>query len=178
MFKACAAIRHGIDTFDIMNKIHLPLFLVLAVSCTHRPEEKIVESLKKTSEPAPVVPAGPDSLSGCYQMIIGKDTALMDLHLQNDSLSGELRYKRFEKDSNEGRLRLQHDKMQWQGWYDFRSEGKATVRQIIFKYEEGVLEEAYGAVVMKGDSVFYKYPSTLNFERSHPFQKTACKEAR
>ena len=158
-----------------MNKVYVLLFLVLAASCTHHPEEKIVESLKKTYEPSPVVPAAPDSLSGCYQMIIGKDTALMELHLQNDSLSGELRYKRFEKDSNAGRVRLQYNKKQWEGWYDFRSEGKATVRQIIFEYEQGLLDEAYGDVVMKGDSVFYKYPSTLNFERSHPFRKTACK---
>ncbi len=100
---------------------------------------------------------------------------MLNVVLQNNSLSGKLIYKRFEKDNSTGLVRLQLVKDKWEGWYNFSSEGKGSVRQIIFKYEQGAFAEAYGDVMLKRDSVFYKYPSTLNFERDHPFRKTACK---
>jgi len=175
MFKACAAIRHGIHTFSFMKKIAIPLLFVLVSACSGPLEKKLVESaVPVKNDPAAIVPA-PDSLSGCYQMIIGKDTAWMNIILQGNSLIGKLNYKRFEKDNSTGGLQLQFTNGKWEGWYDFLSEGKASVRQIIFKYDEGTFEEAYGDVIMKQDSVFYKYPSTLNFERGHPFRKMACK---
>lgn len=115
------------------------------------------------------------SLAGCYQMVINKDTAYMQLADSGYFFTGTLSYKRFEKDSNDGAVSLSKEKDHLSGWYTFKSEGITSVRQIIFKSYDGKLAEGFGEIGVLGDSAFYKYPVTLQFEETHPFLKVNCK---
>lgn len=115
------------------------------------------------------------SYSGCYEMIISRDTAYMQLADSGYFYTGMLSYKRFEKDSNKGIVSLSKEKDHLSGWYTFQSEGITSVRQIIFKAYDGKLAEGFGEVGVVGDSAFYKYPVTLQFEETHPFIKVNCK---
>lgn len=111
---------------------------------------------------------------GCYRMIVGKDSATMNLSLQGDSVKGTLLYNRFEKDDNAGDFIAKVDSNKVIGWYKFQSEGVITVRQIIFKISGNKLAEAYGDVKATGDTAYFTYPHTLNYEEEHPFEKIAC----
>jgi hypothetical protein len=115
------------------------------------------------------------SYAGCYEMIINKDSAYMQLADSGYFYSGKLSYKRFEKDSNNGIVTLSKEKDHLSGWYTFQSEGMTSVRQIIFKASDGKLAEGFGEIGVIGDSAFYKYPVTLQFEETHPFIKVNCK---
>ncbi len=115
------------------------------------------------------------SPAGCHSMIIEKDTAYMSLQESGDSLYGPLEYKRFEKDSNKGTVRLLKKNGRAEGWYYFQSEGMQSVRQVIFKMSGDSLSEAYGDIILKGDTAMYKYPHALQFEEKHSFVKVNCK---
>lgn len=114
-------------------------------------------------------------ISGCYQLVIQKDTALMQITRTGDSVSGHLTYKRFEKDSNDGDFT---GKVIPNGevvvWYKFQSEGALSVRQSVFKIKEDALAEGYGDVSSQHDTVVFKFPTALSYEENHPFVKVAC----
>ncbi len=112
--------------------------------------------------------------SGCYRMVIGKDTATMKLNLSGSSADGDLDYKRFEKDSNHGTFKgsIEGDKLII--WYNYSSEGMNTVRQTIFKISGESFSEGYGDVKQQHDTVLFSYPRTLSYEEKHPFTRVTC----
>jgi len=112
---------------------------------------------------------------GCYQMVIDKDTAMMDLSVNGKTVSGSLEYKRYEKDSNKGSFSGSIDSNKIIAWYKFQSEGMVSVRQVIFKITGNQFAEGYGDLDVKGDTAFFKYPHQLNYEENHPFIKAGCK---
>ncbi len=154
--------------------------LVLVAACSQPASEKTVDEKQTSPTTNTLTDHGdslttPQSLSGCYTMIIGKDTAFMQLKQTGDEVTGPLVYKRFEKDSNTGTVSLNVKTYTARGWYSFSSEGKTSVRQIVFKIDGSNLTEGYGDIEMKGDSAMFKYPHALKFEAEHPFILTACK---
>lgn len=155
----------------LINSLMISL-LIFVLGCT--------ENVKKADTNVvmnnPAIPKSDTySFEGCRQMIIGKDTAYIALQESGDSLYGPLEYKRFEKDSNKGKVRLIKKAGRAEGWYNFKSEGMNSVRQIIFEIKGDSLAEAYGDIVMKGDTAMFKYPHALQFEEKHSFVKTNCK---
>ena len=159
-----------------MKKYYLLAWIIFSTACTSSPQEN-----KGAGDTAPAtvsnvtpVVASPSNINGCYLMIIERDTAHMELSQKDSVITGPLTYKPFQKDRNAGRLMLQIKNDRLDGWYTFSSEGKVTVRQSVFKYENGNLEEGYGDVIMKQDTVLFKYPAALRFEDKNPFKKVAC----
>ena len=136
-----------------------------------------VETVKEKKEPAQekVAIADTASLSGCYQMLISGDTALMNLTQNGEKLSGSLVYKRKDKDSNKGNVLLTKTGQRAEGYYTFKSEGQTSVRQIIFKINGNSFAEGYGDIEMKNDTAVFKYPHALNFEEKHAFSIVNCK---
>ena len=115
------------------------------------------------------------SVAGCYQMIISKDTANLQLSGAGEQFSGVLNYKRFQKDSNKGTVTLLKKNDKLAGWYSFQSEGTTSIRAIEFKMMGDKLAEAYGDIGMRNDTAYYKYPAVLKFEEKHPFNKVNCR---
>ena len=144
--------------------------LLLFLSCSENSNEK-VETKPETS----ATTAAPASLNGCYEMVISGDTAFMKLEQNNDLLKGTLVYKRKDKDSNNGKVVLTKTGNRAEGYYTFQSEGKTSVRQIVFKIEKNSFAEGYGDIEMKKDTAIFKYSHALNFEEKHTFNKVTCK---
>ncbi len=143
---------------------------IFLCACSESPKEK------KESTPAPVVKiAEPAIFDGCYEMIISGDTASLNIKQNNASFSGSLLYNRKGKDSNKGNVMLSKINDRVEGYYTFESEGKISVRQIIFKIIGNTLAEGYGDIEMKNDTAILKYPHALNFEEKHAFKKVNCK---
>ena len=136
--------------------------------------ESVNEKKEKKPESTPNISL-PTSLNGCYEMIISSDTAFMKIEQNSDVLNGILKYKRKDKDSNKGNISLTKKGNRAEGYYTFQSEGKTSVRQIVFKISNNSLAEGYGNIEMKNDTAFFKYPHALNFEEKHTFNKINCK---
>jgi len=116
----------------------------------------------------------PSVSSGCYRMNVERDSAYMNISINGNSVSGTLDYIGYEKDSNRGNFTGIIDGDKLIGWYTFQSEGMISVRQVIYKIDEGSFLEGYGDIEMSGDTAFFKYPSNLNYELQHPFTKIPC----
>ena len=86
-----------------MNKLSFLFvlsFFFVVVSCNDNndkgpiPLNDTVSNVKETDSI--------DALSGCYQMVQQKDTAILNLDVRENLVSGNLEYRRFEKDHNKG----------------------------------------------------------------------------
>jgi hypothetical protein len=146
--------------------------LLFFASCNTNKEKEV--STVNTNESNPETKS--DKLSpGCYEMRIGKDSAIMNLSINGNNVSGKLDYKAFEKDGNKGKFSGMLDSNKITAWYTFESEGIVSVRQVVFKINGETLLEGYGDFEVTGDTAYFKYPHTLNFETNHPFNKVNCK---
>ena len=146
-----------------------PIFL-LFLSCSESNNEKV-----ETRPVIPLTTAEAASLDGCYEMVISGDTAFMNIEQSSDKLNGILKYKRKDKDSNNGIVVLTKTGNRAEGFYTFQSEGLTSVRQIVFKINNNSFAEGYGNIEMKNDTAIFKYPHNLNFEEKHTFNKVPCK---
>ena len=144
--------------------------LLLFLSCSESSNEKV-----QTKPVTAATTAAPASLNGCYEMIISGDTAFMNIEQSSDMLNGTLKYKRKDKDNNNGKVVLTKAGNRAEGYYTFQSEGLTTVRQIVFKINNNSFAEGYGNIEMKNDTAVFKYPHALNFEEKHTFNKVTCK---
>jgi len=140
------------------------LTVFLFLSCKE-PLNKKIESKPETILKVSV----PHSLNGCYEMTISGDTALMKIMQNNDFLTGTLMYKR------KGNVVLTKTNNRAEGYYTFQSEGKTSVRQMVFKIEKNSFAEGYGDIEMKKDTAIFKYSHALNFEEKHVFNHVICK---
>ncbi len=159
-----------------MIKIIFGCLLVTLIACNgnKKTKEIITAAIEKDSADLSMA-RNPQEISGCYRMIIEKDTAYMKISVSGDAVSGQLAYNRFEKDSNEGDFVGNiYPNGEMNVWYKFKSEGVISVRQSVFKIKKNALAEGYGDVTMQHDTVVFKFPTALTFEDNHPFLKTAC----
>jgi hypothetical protein len=121
-----------------------------------------------------VTSAQPVVLNGCYQMLIQQDTALLQLQLHDSLVTGNLSYHRQQKDNNNGTLKgvLRDDKIYAD--YTFQSEGRTSVRQVVFKIQQAALLEGTGDMVQQKNQFVFKDTGRLHFSNTHAFVKAAC----
>ena len=114
-------------------------------------------------------------LTGCYQMILKRDTATLELDVKDSTVTGTLQYRWFEKDWNEGTLQgvLRGDHIH--GDYSFRSEGATSVREVVFRIaEDGSLVEGFGDLVQRDGKVVFAHGEPLQYQVNHPFLPIPC----
>lgn len=114
-------------------------------------------------------------LSGCYQMTLKRDTATLQLELQDSTVTGTLEYRWFEKDWNKGTLHgvLRQDRIHAD--YTFRSEGITSVREVVFQIaEDGSLVEGFGDLVQKEGKLVFADKQALQYQVNHPFLPIPC----
>lgn len=161
-----------------MNKMHLVFaawVFVLMISCNGSEDtgSGIVTDTVTTNENTAT--AETRSLSGCYSMIQGKDTATLNINVSDSNVSGKLRYKLFEKDQNDGIINgvLKDDRIVAK--YTFQSEGMSSVREVVFSIKNDSLLEGYGETVVKNDTARFVNTTELAFMKN-PFIKVACSD--
>lgn len=113
-------------------------------------------------------------INGCYRSTLKKDTATLKINNDNGVISGDLVYNRFEKDSNKGVFKGEIKDSLIIGDYTFQSEGRSSVRQVVFKISGTSLIEGYGDINMNGDTATFKNINQLNYQNDQPFIKTDC----
>jgi len=112
----------------------------------------------------------------CYAWAIGKDTATLFIKSEDTVVTGDLQYKWAEKDNSNGMLKGAKRGDLIVAYYTFVSEGKTSVRQVVFRTQGVDLVEGYGDVVTIRDTVQFKNIDKLQYQDDRAFIKGICAE--
>ncbi|QHS62013.1 hypothetical protein [Chitinophaga agri] len=155
-------------------KLYFAAAALLTMLSCQESANKTAESTEKDSSTAPAtapVAAGPQ----CFTRISGKDTSYLQFETTNEAISGQLEYRLFEKDKNQGTITGTIANNILEAQYSFMSEGVTSVRPVVFKLENNQAFEAIPSSINdQGIPVFEKDAAKLKFEET-PFVKGDCK---
>jgi hypothetical protein len=131
-------------------------------------------SHKERSAPKDTIVTPSASLTECYQYANAKDTITLKLGHTDTSVTGTLTYKLYQKDINQG---LIHGSMQGNllvADYIFISEGRSSLREVVFKKDNDSYIEGYGDVVTNEDMVGFRNRDSLQFDTSRRLLPFKC----
>lgn len=112
----------------------------------------------------------------CYMNVIGKDSMFLSYKITNGNVSGKLKYKNFEKDSNSGDItgKVAGDTLRVN--YKFTSEGTVSEREIYFLQDSGVLLEGIGEYAdPSAAKLVYSSPNAINYSKGQILTPADCK---
>lgn len=152
-----------------MKLICLSLLTICLFACQQRTK---ITGEKDKSDTTATIPVGEQS---CYAYVKGKDTAHLTLITTGIVSTGELNYKWFEKDRNEGSIEGEMRGDTLVANYNFNSEGKTSVRQVVFLKKGNQFLEGFGEVEEKDGKMQFKDLKRVDFSNPIAFEKVACK---
>ncbi|NML38203.1 hypothetical protein HHL17_13440 [Chitinophaga sp. G-6-1-13] len=150
----------------------LPFFLLLAAvvtSCSQSGNQanKNTDSLKTE-----MISGNSDA---CFLKTTGKDSVLLQVHIQDTSINGDLSYRYFEKDKNTGTISGSIRNNIIHAQYTFMSEGVQSTRPVVFKLQDDKAYEAVpDSINPEGIPVFAGNDAALKFD-VEPLSKISCK---
>jgi hypothetical protein len=121
-----------------------------------------------------VIGAKPIALNGCYQMTLKRDTATLNLSVKDTTVTGTLRYDWHEKDRSNGTIKGVLRNNSIYADYTFESEGMTSVREVVFKIQDTVLLQGFGALTEENGKIIFQHRDSLQFDTIHPFLKIMC----
>jgi len=154
--------------------------LLMVCSCEKNIEKQINVENRKPDTLA--VSEDPNQISKhenkdyCYMNVIGKDSMFLSYKITNGNVSGKLKYKNFEKDSNAGDItgKVAGDTLRVN--YKFASEGSVSEREIYFLQDSGVLLEGIGDYADPSASkLVYSSPQAINYSKGQRLTPADCK---
>lgn len=112
-------------------------------------------------------------INGCYMQVLSRDTFAASLQQQGNTITGKLSFDNYQKDGSTGTVtgRVENDILKLM--YSFASEGTNSVMEVYFKHHNGKLLRGTGDMDTRGDTVYFKDPSTLKYDGS-TLQKLPC----
>lgn len=110
----------------------------------------------------------------CYSLNNGEDTILMKLKMDNGQVSGDLMYHYFEKDKNTGTLKGQMIGDTLLGTYIFMSEGKESVRRVVFLKTANAMMQSYGKLNSVTGEPDLADRSAIKFGNKFILKQTDC----
>jgi hypothetical protein len=158
-------------------KKHLLAVLLIGLACNEGgPQANTKEPGKKTDSSAGVNPSlrSDTTTGGCYSQILNRDTATLQIEINENQVTGPLMYNIFEKDRNDGTLKAEIADSVIIGWYLFKSEGIISVRQVAWRIKPGQLWPATGTMIQRNDTMMFENPEKLEFDSERPFIKVKC----
>lgn len=157
-----------------MRKQCLILITILIVACNNNKENNIattsaIDTSTDTGTVSVMIPT-----TKCYQSIRGKDTVYLKLEKFPNVVTGILKYKFYEKDSNAGELdgKLHGDTLIAD--YSFKSEGTVSVRQVAFLIKDSVATEGYTDMEEKEAKMIFKNTGNLDFSKGLKLKQIDC----
>lgn len=144
-----------------------PLFFVGSLSLLAACHE---QQNQTTQAPTATAPTGPQ----CYAYRTETDTVRLTLQTTQPTVTGQLTYRYFEKDRNQGTIKGTMHGDTLLADYTFQSEGTTSVREVAFLRRDTGFIEGYGPVTeLQGKTVF-KLPRTLHFDAKYTLLPVAC----
>lgn len=145
-------------------------FLILPACTNTTPESATISA----TTDAAAINTKPLWQSGCYLMIFKKDTARLNLHIDDTIATGHLTYSWYEKDGNVGEIKGIIKDSILDADYTFQSEGMTSVREVRFKVHDSTLWQAIGNVAVVNNKVVYTDKSDLHYDSTQRFVKVPC----
>lgn len=112
----------------------------------------------------------------CYKYVSAKDTILLQMEKMDDEVAGTLSYNYFEKDRNDGTFEGKMVEDTLFASYTFGSEGKTSVREIIFIENGKKLIEGFGEVEEIDGKMQFKKNTKFIFNSLMPLEQINCDE--
>ncbi|WP_026705600.1 hypothetical protein [Flavobacterium soli] len=147
------------------------IFFATLISCKNDPkEEVVVPTVQEEME------IEEEAVKECYAVALKQDTISLTISVKDSSLeSGELQYNFFEKDKNQGTLVGNFKGDTLFADYTFMSEGKSSVREVVFLKKGNIFIEGYGDVEEKDGKTVFKDKKKLFFDSKIVLSKVDCK---
>ena len=150
-------------------------FATFAATSCHQPKQSTetttVKDTLKLVENKIMIPS-----SACYSSTNGKDTFKLKVEVFPNVVTGKLSYKFYEKDSNKGEFDGHFYGDTLLADYKFMSEGKLSIRQVIFLIKDGVATEGYGNMEAKEGKMVFKNVKDIIFGKGLILNKIECGE--
>ena len=110
----------------------------------------------------------------CYAYVSGKDTIKLKLEKFPNVVTGMLAYLFNEKDKSKGTIDgvMRGDTLVAD--YTFMSEGKSSVRQVVFMVKDSIVTEGYGPQEEKDGKMIFKDLATVDFSKGTKMQRIQC----
>lgn len=139
----------------------------LLLAACHEQAPQTAEAPATTATPTP---AGPQ----CYAYISGKDTVRLTLATTQPTVTGQLSYRYFEKDHNEGTINgIMHGDSLLAS-YVFQSEGATSVRQVAFLRRDIGFIEGFGPMVEGKGKMVFEQPNALQYDAKYTLLPVTC----
>lgn len=156
--------------------MRLFFFVVVSISvcssCNNTPETKNVTDTKDSIE---ATATNNTTTTQCYVGIPGKDSIFLQLHIDNNTVSGDLEYKRFQKDLNKGTIKGMFRGDTLLADYTFMSEGVMSVREVMFLKKGDKLIEGFGDVEEKNKKMVFKNTGEVKFDEAMLLKQSNCR---
>lgn len=137
-------------------------------------ENKKPDTLAVSQDPNQI--SKKENVDFCYMSVIAKDSMFLSYKITNGNVSGKLKYKNFEKDSNSGYItgKIAGDTLKLD--YKFASEGSVSEREIYFLQDSGVLLEGIGEYSDPSTSkLMYSSSKAINYSKGQRLTPADCK---
>lgn len=151
------------------------LLLVVGLACNNSQPEAEHSAAAADSAGKPenhvMIPAG-----GCYAGQSGRDSFFLKTEVFPNVVTGTLSYDFYEKDKNHGTIegRLNGDTLVAD--YTFMSEGKSSVRQVVFLLGDSIAIEGNGPMEEKEGKLLFRDPDHIRFNEGIRLHKVPCGE--
>jgi hypothetical protein len=160
----------------IIMKTAFTFLLILVATCIscNNTAEKITEPTVVKDSMQPVENKIMIPKSSCYSTINSKDTVRLKVEVFEKAVTGNILYKLYEKDSNSGNFEGQLKGDTLLADYTFMSEGKQSVRQVIYLLQDSIAIEGYGDMKDKNGKMIFINTNAVSFDKGLRLQKSAC----
>ncbi|MGX5818902.1 hypothetical protein ACWKWU_11940 [Chitinophaga lutea] len=115
------------------------------------------------------------SRASCYEKVVGRDTFVLQVLVDDGQAEGVLDYNFYEKDKSTGIISGTVDENILRAEYTFQSEGASSTRNIVFKLMD---DQAYEGVADSldtlGNPIFNANSALLKFD-PQPYRKRECR---
>ena len=123
-----------------------------------------------SQEPTVSAPTSPQ----CFAYRTETDTVRLTLQTTQPTVTGQLAYRYFEKDRNQGTISGQMHGDTLLADYTFLSEGTTSVRQVAFLRRDIGFVEGYGPVAERAGKTVFTALRTLHFDAKYTLLPIAC----
>ena len=151
-----------------MNRNH-PAFIatglgLLLLAACHE------QATQTTQGPTAATSTGPQ----CYAYRTDTDTVRLTLQTTQPTVTGQLAYRYFEKDRNQGTIRGTIHGDTLLADYTFQSEGTTSVRQVAFLRRDIGFMEGFGPMAERQGKLVFERPHALQFDAKYMLLPVAC----
>ncbi|QEC66918.1 hypothetical protein FRZ67_06260 [Panacibacter ginsenosidivorans] len=109
----------------------------------------------------------------CFQRVLQRDTISIELFIKDSVVSGNLIYNFYEKDRNKGTFNGSIHGGIIKADYTYASEGKTSIREVMFQLKDSVLTEGFGVTLMQDNKSIFKDTSKIQY--TQVFKRVNCK---